>query len=115
VHPANTKANNRAMILIRAIPFCQVSKQERRREWNAIIGIGGWKYDPRENRESARSRLTRVGASGQGAVSRRFTPAGFSCDKGTFALLAGCDGSGGTGKPAVAYQAVRSNARAAFL
>ena len=57
VHPANTKANNRAMILIRAIPFCQVSKQERRREWNAIIGIGGWKYDLRENRESARSRL----------------------------------------------------------
>jgi CRISPR/Cas system CSM-associated protein Csm4 (group 5 of RAMP superfamily) len=45
VHPANTKANNRAMILIRAIPFCQVSKQERRRVWNAIIGIGGWKYD----------------------------------------------------------------------
>jgi hypothetical protein len=29
VHPVNTKANNRAMILIRAIPFCQVSKQER--------------------------------------------------------------------------------------
>ena len=27
VHPANTKANNRAMILIRAIPFCQISKQ----------------------------------------------------------------------------------------
>jgi hypothetical protein len=26
-HPVNTKANNRAMILIRAIPFCQVSKQ----------------------------------------------------------------------------------------
>src|SRR5258706_829678 len=24
VHPANTKANSRAMILIRAIPFCQV-------------------------------------------------------------------------------------------
>jgi hypothetical protein len=48
VQPANTKANNRAMILIRAIPFCQVSKQGRRREWNAIIGIGGWKYDPRE-------------------------------------------------------------------
>ena len=32
VHPANTKANNRAMILIRAIPFCQVSKQGIRRE-----------------------------------------------------------------------------------
>ena len=48
VHPANTKANNMAMILIRAIPFCQVSKQGRRREGNAIIGIGGWKYDPRE-------------------------------------------------------------------
>ena len=48
VHPANTKANNRAMILIRAIPFCQISKQGRRREGNAIIGIGGWKYDPRE-------------------------------------------------------------------
>jgi hypothetical protein len=47
VHPANTKANNRAMILIRAIPFCQVSKQGRRREGNAIIGIGGWKHDPR--------------------------------------------------------------------
>src|SRR6267154_2405616 len=63
VHPANTKANNRAMILIRAIPFCWVSKQERRREWNAIIGIDGWKYDPRENRESARSRL-RFGRNG---------------------------------------------------
>jgi hypothetical protein len=48
VHPPNTKANNRTMILIRAIPFCQVSKQGRRREGNAIIGIGGWKYDPRE-------------------------------------------------------------------
>jgi hypothetical protein len=48
VHPANTKANNRAIILIRAIPFCQVSKQGRCREGNAIIGIGGWKYDPRE-------------------------------------------------------------------
>src|SRR5258706_11323676 len=58
VHPVNTKANNRAMILIRAIPFCQVSKQGIRREGNAIIGIGGWKYDPRENRERARSRLT---------------------------------------------------------
>jgi hypothetical protein len=45
------------------------------------------------------------------APSRR---AGFSCDKGTFALLAGCDGSGGTGKPAVAYEAARSHARAAF-
>src|SRR5258708_3533402 len=63
VHPANTKANSRAMILIRAIPFCWVSKQERRREWNAIIGIDGWKYDPRENRESARSRL-RFGRNG---------------------------------------------------
>jgi hypothetical protein len=39
VHPANTKANNRAMILIRAIPFCQVSKQGRRREWNAIMEL----------------------------------------------------------------------------
>src|SRR6266436_2482293 len=29
VHPANTKANSRAMVLIRAIPFCQGSKQER--------------------------------------------------------------------------------------
>jgi hypothetical protein len=48
VHPVNTKANNRAMILIRAFPFCQVSKQGIRREGNAIIGIGGWKYDPRE-------------------------------------------------------------------
>src|SRR5260370_37120446 len=65
VHPANTKANNRAMILIRAIPFCQVSKQERRREWNAIIGIGGWKYDPRENRE-APDRAFPLGASGGG-------------------------------------------------
>src|ERR1700692_934093 len=47
LHPVNTKANNRAMIFIRAIPFCQVSKQGIRREGNAIIGIGGWKYDPR--------------------------------------------------------------------
>ena len=61
VHPANTKANNRAMILIRAIPFCQVSKQGRRREWNAIIGIGGWKYDPREIGR-ARDHALRLGA-----------------------------------------------------
>jgi hypothetical protein len=66
VHPANTKANNRAMILIRAIPFCQVSKQERRREWNAIIGIGGWKYDPRETGK-ARDCALPLGASGQAA------------------------------------------------
>jgi hypothetical protein len=33
------------MILIRAIPFCQVSKQGIRREGNAITGIGGWKYE----------------------------------------------------------------------
>jgi hypothetical protein len=26
VHPVNAKANSKAMILIRAIPFCQVSK-----------------------------------------------------------------------------------------
>src|SRR5712672_1151334 len=69
VHPANTKANNRAMILIRAIPFCQVSKQERRRGWNAIIGIGGWKYDPRE-KGKARDHALPLGASGGGAVSR---------------------------------------------
>jgi hypothetical protein len=34
------KANNRAMILIRTIPFCQVSKQGIRREGNAITRIG---------------------------------------------------------------------------
>jgi hypothetical protein len=34
------KANNRAMIRIRAIPFCQVSKQGIRREGNAIARIG---------------------------------------------------------------------------
>jgi hypothetical protein len=42
VHPANTKANNRAMILIRAIPFCQVSKQGIRREGSPENG--GWQY-----------------------------------------------------------------------
>jgi hypothetical protein len=47
--------------------------------------------------------------------TRRFTPAGFSCNRGTFAPLAGYDNSGGTGKPAVAYEAARSHARAAFL
>jgi hypothetical protein len=31
------------MILIRAIPFCQVSKQGYAAKGNAIIGIGGWK------------------------------------------------------------------------
>src|SRR5258706_8107223 len=36
VHPANTKANSRAMILIRAIPFCQVSKQGYAAKGNAI-------------------------------------------------------------------------------
>ncbi len=40
------KAKNRAMIRIRAIPYCQVSKQGIRREGNAITGIGGLKYDP---------------------------------------------------------------------
>ena len=34
---------------------------------------------------------------------------------GTFAPFPGCDGSGGTGKPAVAHEAARSHARAAFL
>ena len=76
VHPVNTKANNRAMILIRAIPFCQVSKQERCREWNAIIGIGGWKYDPRENRESARSRPT------SGCIRTRSGPSEPILDRG---------------------------------
>jgi len=68
VHPANTKANNRALILIRAIPFCQVSKQERRREWEcAIIGIGGWKYDPRETGK-ARDHALPLRASGRRTV-----------------------------------------------
>jgi hypothetical protein len=34
---------------------------------------------------------------------------------GTFAAFVGCHASGGTGKPAVAYEAARSHARAAFL
>jgi hypothetical protein len=77
VHPVNTKANNRAMILIRAIPFCQVSKQGIRREGNAIIGIGGWKYDPRETGKGARSRLI-LGASGRGTLTPPGRePAGF--------------------------------------
>jgi hypothetical protein len=67
VHPVNTKANNRAMILIRAIPFCQVSKQGIRREGNAIIGIGGWKYDPRETGK-ARDHALCLGASAREEV-----------------------------------------------
>jgi hypothetical protein len=39
-HPVNIKANNRAMIRIRASPFCQVSKQGIRRGENAIARIG---------------------------------------------------------------------------
>jgi hypothetical protein len=48
VHPANTRANNRAMILIRAIPFCQVSKPGETPA-NGMLSseLGGWKYDPR--------------------------------------------------------------------
>src|SRR6202022_189162 len=45
VHPANTKANSRAMILIRAIQFCQGSKQ----------GIRPQEECYHRNRESARS------------------------------------------------------------
>src|SRR5580704_15490348 len=59
VHPVNTKANNRAMIFIRAIPFCQVSKQGIRREGKAITGIGGWKDGPCETPIGEASRLTR--------------------------------------------------------
>ncbi len=96
VHPANTKANNRALILIRAIPFCQVSKQERRREWEcAIIGIGGWKYDPRENRE-ARDHALPLGASGEGdRLCAECAQAGF-CHEDLFmsdsAMPTGCAG-----------------------
>jgi hypothetical protein len=42
-HPVNMKANNRTMIRISAIPFCQVSKQRIRRERNASseLATGG--------------------------------------------------------------------------
>jgi hypothetical protein len=39
----------------------------------------------------------------------------FLSTSGTFAAFVGCDASGGTGKPAVAYEAARSNARAALF
>jgi hypothetical protein len=39
-HPVNMKANNRAMIRIRAIPFCQVSKQGIRREGSPEMAAG---------------------------------------------------------------------------
>jgi hypothetical protein len=39
-HPVNRKANNRAMIRIRAIPFCQVSKQGIRREGSPEMAAG---------------------------------------------------------------------------
>jgi hypothetical protein len=56
------------MILIRAIPFCQVSKKQGiRREGNAIIGIGGWKYDPRETGK-ARDHALPLDASERGEV-----------------------------------------------
>jgi hypothetical protein len=38
----------------------------------------------------------------------------FLATSGTLAAFVGCDASGGTGKPAVAYEAARSHARAAF-
>jgi hypothetical protein len=49
-------------------------------------------------------------------AARRFTPGGFCLrHSGILAPLDGYDGSsGGTGKPAVAYGAARSHARAAF-
>src|SRR6266481_1469476 len=52
VHPANTKANNRAMILIRAIPFCQVSKQERcpRKQESARSRLIVWVHPDEERR-----------------------------------------------------------------
>ena len=46
---------------------------------------------------------------------RRFTPAGFSFDKRNLCGVRRLDASGGTGKPAVAYEAARSNARAALF
>ena len=39
-HSVNMKANNRAMIRIRAIPFCQVSKQGTRREGSPEMAAG---------------------------------------------------------------------------
>jgi hypothetical protein len=52
------------MIFIRAIPFCQVSKQGIRREGKAITGIGGWKYGPCETPiGKAWDHALRVGAS----------------------------------------------------
>src|SRR5712664_4730774 len=77
-------------------PFCQVSKQERRREWEcAIIGIGGWKYDPRENRE-ARDHALPLGASGEGdRLCAECAQAGF-CHEDLFmsdsAMPTGCAG-----------------------
>jgi hypothetical protein len=48
LHPVTTKANNRAMILIRAIPFCQVSKRGYAAKGMLSSELGCWKYDPRE-------------------------------------------------------------------
>ena len=83
------------MILIRAIPFCQVSKQGYAAKGNAIIGIGGWKYDPRENREALDHALP-LGASGGGDRLRaECAQAGF-CHEDLFmsdsAMPTGCAG-----------------------
>jgi hypothetical protein len=55
-HPLNIKANNRAMIRIRAIPFCQVSKRGTRCEGNAI---GGCQDARRRSPVSASTKLKR--------------------------------------------------------
>jgi hypothetical protein len=48
--------------------------------------------------------------------ARRFTPAGFSCDSGTFALFVGYDGKAAEpGKPAVAWDGRTESCPGGFL
>src|ERR1019366_8391739 len=73
----------------------------------------------------SRSRFSSSGVQRTLGITQSFLrlqpePAGsprrvFLATSGTFVVFVGCDGSGGTGKPAVAYEAARSHARAAFL
>jgi hypothetical protein len=58
--------------------------------------------------------FSETNAAAMRAKARRFTSAGFR-GRNLFAARQFYDDSGGTGKPAVAYRAARSNARGGFM
>ena len=81
------------MILIRAIPFCQVCKQGIRREGNAISGIGGWKCGRYKPTPSSPRRPLR-GLHGLGGRVLETAPGGLDLDVGDTMTSRPCLGGG---------------------